>query len=119
MKEKNTKSFVSKHKSKIIIGAGIVVCVAGTVLGIKYYNSIQQKETSFILNSVSNNIDQFSKEMITDTSKLLKTTNVREHTRNLPSGQNASPKKIALAIEKGIELKENQTLVNAHSRICA
>ena len=42
--------------------------------------------------------------------------NYRSHTRNLPEGWHASEKKIQMAKESGIDLKDRQTLISEYTK---
>ena len=115
------KSFFKEHKKEIIIGVSLAAVGATCYLIFKNKDALQ---TGFVnLNKAEGVIKEVAarKDKMTDidldaTKEVFKTVDVSSHIRHLPEGQHPSAKKLALAIERAIELDENETIVSAYQK---
>ena len=111
---------VKKHKKQIMIAATATGIVIVGVVIFKKKDTIKALRTGNVAHVIAENSDNIrlissspiEGNIITEYS----ISNVKGFRRNLPAGQKASPGKIELASELGIELGENQTLVNPFIR---
>ena len=119
MKEK--KSFFKEHKKEIIVGVSLAAAGVAGYLIYKNKDALQEAVVNFgkakntikelsVVNNEAAEID------FAATKEVLKTIDVSSHIRKLPEGQHPSAKKITFAIEKSIELGENETIVSAYQR---
>ena len=119
MKEKKFSNWVKKHKTKLLIAGGVIVTTVGTVLLIDNWDSVKSlivKEVNNVPAGSLNIKSEVSNVAIATGEPVIKIIDVREHLRNLPNGYHPSAQKVAKAVELGIELDANQTIVSAHPR---
>jgi len=117
------KGFVKRHKTKIIVGG---IAVVTTVLVVKNWDWIMECFTPELLEGVAEakdsivvNTGEVIKNTVVDIPIESKIISYDEFIRNLPKGHKPSLGKVASALERGIELAENQTLVSAHIKLRA
>ena len=131
-KEKNKLLiWVKKHKLELIIAGISVTAIIAVILGVKNYEALEEmraslkklvEKTSKEIPSVS--VPQVPEMVLIPDTAVTDTTHqeqpvydvVREHIRNLHEGWKASPEKIAMAAERGYDLKQGQTLVDEYTR---
>lgn len=113
--KKNELTKTRKHRTILIISSGLVVisaiavCVICKRASIPHVNQTIDIPTNLGLNtftSCSSSIDY-------EVEPVLQTISRAQHIRNLPEGWRASSRKIEQAINMGIELKANQTIVDS------
>lgn len=130
-KEKNKLLiWVKKHKLELIIAGISVTAIIAVILGVKNYEALEEMRASLkkLVEKTSKEISSVSMPqvpemvLISDTA-VTNTTHqaqlvydVREHPRNLPEGWKASPEKIAMAAERGYDLKQGQTWVDKYTK---
>lgn len=120
-KVKKGWTWVKEHKTEIII---VGFTIAGTILAIKNWENVKGAIKEQLLWKCVSSTDTSTKLDVTDITDfvdavqvpIIMISDVREHKRNLQPGYHPSASKIAEAIERGIELADNQTLVSAHQR---
>lgn len=122
--------WVKKHKLELIIAGISVTAIIAVILGVKNYEALEEmwaslkklvEKTSKEIPSVS--VPQVPEIVLIPDTAVTDTTHqeqpvydVREHIRNLHEGWKASPEKIAMAAERGYDLKQGQTLVDKYTR---
>lgn len=122
-KEKN-KMWIKEHKVELIVtGIGISAVIA-LVLGVKHYGVLQERshELKKLMEKVPESISAVeiydsAKEFVSIEIKETLTRaphDVRGHVRELPTGQNASAKQLAIAAKYGCVLRPGQTFVEAY-----
>lgn len=128
-KEKKFKEWIKEHK-KALVGAGVSITAisALVILGIKnpqvleriwgnLKSIVEKKPVGEIKTESIEPIKEFLTKI--EPKDIIKTTkkphDVREHVRTLAKGYKPSEEKIKEAIEKGIELLSNQTIVDGYS----
>lgn len=121
MKVNKFTTWVKTHKSELII-TGSIVATIGTVFLIDNWESVigstfvcQKTRSTRTIEVVSEN----PVIPVMTGAPAIKTINVKEHLRNLPHGRHPSMQKVKEAMNSGIELLENQTIISAHSRCYA
>lgn len=127
-------AWLKKHKKGILIAGGTIVAIGAGYVVYKNWDSINaifksiKPEFIAIENPelsvkaampVVDVIPEISTEAVNKIINNGEAFGVREHLRNLPNGRNASAKKIALALQHGIKLGKNQTLVENYLKNCA
>ena len=127
-------TWVKKHKKGILIAGGAIVAIGSGYVVYKNWDSIHALFKSIKSEPIANNNPQIFVDAAmpvvhviseTPTETINRIINdgeafgVCEHIRNLPNGRNASPEKVALALERGIKLAENQTWVENYLKNCA
>lgn len=125
MKEKKSFSnWVKEHKKAIIVtGVGIAAIAGGIVIGEKWGTTCEvpvelpKPRTRNNLLSQTQNIIEAApdKSELTEVLKMT-TSKVKGFIRTLPEGQHASELKKAKAVEIGLEMADNQTLVEEFTR---
>lgn len=121
-KEKFT-NWLEEHKKELVIAS---ICVAA-IIETKRHQTFEISRISlrklFDKTSVSITEQPIRVREVAYLKNMEKTNNVTykriphdvaEHYRNLPNGQKASQKKIAIAAERGYNLMPGQTLVEAY-----
>ncbi|MDE6724393.1 MAG: hypothetical protein K2J79_02210 [Ruminiclostridium sp.] len=113
----DVKNFIREHKGEIITAITIIGAIA-----VECYQNLSNKiepECDF----EDTDCFDFSEEAISNTIDIdegdsldKRITNVKQHIRNLPNGRKASPEKIALAEELGIDLGESQTWIEEYQK---
>ena len=112
MEETKIKRWIKKNKKKLIIsGCGIVL----GVVAYKYQDGI----TNFTLKLFNccnyTNIEKTTPtNIIIYNQKDIKSINVNEHIRNLPTGFHPSLEQLKLAKNRGIVLSDSQTFVSGY-----
>lgn len=110
------KEWATEHKKEIIICGGIAVSVVAGVLIYKRLNIVKPSVASKVVSIIT----PTPKVDVIQSCETIREVSRCEHIRSLHDGWRASIDKIAEAAEKGIELKEGETIVNACTvRICA
>lgn len=124
--------WIKKNKKKLIaVGISLSAIAAAIIVFLKngnleeaekeLLNAIPEDEGKKLLTDLDQDIPTVVNNE--DSSSLLDNTEdqikhcahmVSEHIRNLPEGYKASPEKIEAALQKGIELKDGQTLVDSY-----
>lgn len=116
-------NFVKEHKKEIAIGVGIACAVIVGVIIFKNKGAIEV----FVKKTASNGLksDSITIPISTETVSVSINpspkypVNVHEHLRNLPNGWKPSQCKVDWAMQNGIALEENQTLVRAYVKNAA
>jgi len=130
-REQGFKGWWDRNKKKVIIIGGILL-VAGTSYAIyKKWDTIKGVLVSIepepiMINNPKVSVDiqaaQVTEELLDQTETITKIINngesfdVIRHVRNLPNGWKASPEKIEEAVNLGINLLENQTIVDPYKK---
>lgn len=122
IKEKSFFEKAKEYKMEIAIGSAILISVVGVVIVMKNRDSFKTLINSSLVEEVliGNQLDLGISEYVSKglVSNLpIGSIDVREHIRNLPEGWKPSINKIELAEKMGHCLEENQTLVNAYTKI--
>ena len=135
--ENNEHSFTTwakKHKKGILIVGGTIIAIGAGYVAYKNWDSITSifktiKPAPIVINNppasikvalpVVDVIPETPTEAISKIINNGEPFSVCGHPRNLPKGWNASAEKIALALEYGFELGENQTWVENYLKNCA
>lgn len=129
------ESWWERNKKKVLIIGGVIVIVGVSYMLFKNKNALLSLiKSSKKITDKSNLLSE--KAVIDTTSEIIAiSTNesaptnmpinnglpfeVKGFIRNLPNGQHPSPEKVAQALEAGIVLGENQTLVDAYVKNAA
>lgn len=135
-KIESVKDWSKKHRKQIVVAGIATASLAGLLVGLSQRNAIQDTiikaatkcehknfsdgvATDDILNSACDMCIDAGNNLASNTHNegLNKNTiAVIEHLRNLPAGWHASQEKINKANERGIELLDNQTFVDAYMK---
>ena len=110
------KEWATKHKTEIIVYGSVAVCVVAGVLIYKRLNIVKPSAVSqaALIITPTPEVD------IIQPCATIREISRSEHIRSLHDRWHASLAKLAEAAEKGIELKEGETIVDACTlRICA
>ena len=119
MKEKKFSNWFKKHKTKLLVAGGVIVTTVGTVLLIDNWDLVKGFIVKEVKNVPAKSLDikpDVTNTTVVDSEPVIRIIDVREHLRNLPCGYHPSAQKVAKAVELGIELDANQTIVSAHPR---
>lgn len=117
------KNWVLQHKTELIIAGGVILIIGGMAVGLKIkkdspiisqFRAKPLKQVSSTKSPVTPNVIGKITEPSFRKSAPINPFVVREHIRNLPVGQCASPEKIAQAFERGVTLQSGQTLVDQY-----
>jgi hypothetical protein len=126
-------TWVKKYKKGILIAGGAIVAIGSGYVVYKNWSSIHALFKSFKPEPIANNNSQIYVEAampVVDVIPEIRAETVNRiinagkafgasgHNRNLPNGRNASAEKVALALERGIKLAENQTWVEDYLKNC-
>lgn len=111
-----TKKFCKEHKEQIgtgllIVGAGVCAFALGYSIG----SVSKGKNVEMQLDAIRAKKTFDAEILLKPAESVVKEVKVPGYIRSLPEGYHASFEKIAEATEKGIELMENQTLVNSYN----
>lgn len=138
MNKEKIKRFVLEHKTEICIFGGTIIAIGLGYFGYKYIPKIKvgkvtsnSKTSRQITETVAkkvpckelcgNLVDEMLVPIVTDdtSAPVIKIIDVREHLRNLPTGYHPSKLKLTEALNMGVELLDNQTIVSSHTRCYA
>ncbi|MBR6513303.1 MAG: hypothetical protein IKT46_00575 [Clostridia bacterium] len=119
MKENKFTAWVKSHKTELTIAGGVVLTTVSTILLINNLDKVKsliQKDVGTISIQASNIDNNVPGSPTAEPNHISKIVDVREHFRKLSEGCHPSPEKLAEAARKGIELMDDQTIVDAHTR---
>ena len=114
------KKFYKKYEKEILIGTAVIISI-GAAIGV---TSICLNKSSLNNCSTKMNISKKQNSLVAENTPDLfaqktkittKEVNVPDFIRTLHEGHHPSAAKVAEAMEKGIELAENQTLVDSYN----
>ncbi len=126
--------WIKAHKKELILAGISIAALIGIIVGIKHKDSIKELWTALqktlskaspdktVIRIAENSVTVVETVSTTDMIPLPVNTenraifDVTGHVRNLYEGWNASPEKIAVAAELGIELLPGQTWVDAYTK---
>lgn len=122
MNDNRFTTWVKTHKIELVVAGGVIVLTTVGVL-------LLAKNTEGFKRSVRNNLratnlPAYNVDVDTDTTRVsvpvidpeVKVVSVKEHFRKLAEGYHPSPEKRFESSKRGIELMDDQTIVNAHTR---
>ena len=120
---------IKEYKTEIIIGTLAIGLTIGAVyiinnVGIEKinYNKIGSSKNT-LTKIVNKDKVSLMEKTVTQDIKLntenIRPISVKMHRRNLPNGYKASPKKVATALERGIELGTHQTWVDNYTKLAS
>ena len=115
MTESKFKTWIKNHKTELIVAGGAILTTLGAIALLDTYILNSKK---MVLPPPTMINEEVHAVPVVESEPIIKTTWVRMHPRNLPSGHHPSVNKLLEATEFGVELTENQTLVSAYSRRC-
>lgn len=129
-KKKNFIEWVKAHKKQLILAGISITVVIGFAIKIKNDEFLMEvwEKLKTQLKAHSSNEDSlvqieffqetFVEDVVTKSTYIMKeqTINVKQHIRNLAENCKPSAEKKLEAAKQGIELLDNQTIVNAHTR---
>ena len=111
-----TKKFYKEHEEQIKMGLLVVgTSVCAFALGYFIGNTSKGNDVGIQLDTIHSKETFSSENLLEPIERIVKEVNVPGYIRALPEGYHASPAKIAEAAERGIELTENQTLVDPYN----
>ena len=115
-KKGKIRQFIREHKKEIIIGSGCILVGAGIYFYVRRCGTSAPDFT--VLEKVPTAASTMLQDKIPETiaQSASKVFEVRQHIRNLPTGQCASAGKVASALEKGYALQPGQTWVNSYMK---
>ena len=126
--------WIKAHKKELILAGISITALIGIIVGIKHKDSIRELWTalqrnlskaspdkniirvagnSVIVVETASTTDMFSLPLNTENRAIFDVTG---HVRNLCDGWNASPEKIVVAAELGIDLLPGQTWVDSYTK---
>ncbi|MCQ9209414.1 hypothetical protein [Granulicatella seriolae] len=135
--EKEQSAFISwikAHKKELIFSGITITTLIVFILGMKNMDSIKELwaalQESMSKKSIDKSIMKIAESPVSLSESLSTTSinlppihnkqntifDVSGHPRNLPMARNASPEKIAMATELGINLLPQQTWVNTYTK---
>lgn len=120
---------IKEYKTEIIIGTLAIGLTIGAVyiinnVGIEKvnYNKIDSSKNT-LTKIVNKDKVRLIEKTVTQDIKLntenIRPISVKMHPRNLPNGHKASPKKVATALERGIQLGTHQTWVDNYTKLAS
>lgn len=133
--KKNTIiDWIKEHKKQLIIAGVSITVILGVIIGIKKQDELERafkslkglvEKTPMSVNAENNKVvstvsrfgaSETLMEKAVDTIAPISRAphDVSGHPRNLPDGWKASADKLKIAAEKGIELADGQTWVDAY-----
>ena len=110
------KKFWKDHEEPIKIGLIIATVGVGAFAAGYFFGNACNGNKGSIQLEARYTKQNFDVESLPESmEKVIKEVNVPGYIRALPEGYHASPAKLAEAAERGIELTENQTLVDPYN----